>query len=134
MMISMLLIQLFCSIFLTGVMWIKQLVSYPTMTLIEVDGFVKYENERQRRMNWILYPIMGTELFTALVLSTQSQWEFKANLVSLIILWIISLNINIPQLRKLRKSKENEVIFNMCKINWFKTLLWTAKSILLLTI
>ena len=133
-MVSILVIQLFCSLFMTGALWIKQIVMYPSLALIPSESFSCFEILRQKRVKWVLYPVVGTELFTGLVLMTQDSWIFKANFALILFIWFISFTVYYPIMRKLREGKDDELINNLVKINWLKTVAWSVKSILLLSL
>ena len=65
---------------------------------------------------------------------TQDNPLFKINLGLIVVLWITSTQIYDPIRKRLRASKDDEAIMNLCKTNWFKTFGWTIKSIILLSV
>lgn len=53
---------------LTGLIWTVQLVHYPTFRYVSASQFVAFETFHQRRMSYVVVPLMSIELGTAMAL------------------------------------------------------------------
>ena len=56
------------TLFLVGLLWVVQIVQYPQFKHIGREQFPSYELEYQRRITWIVGPMMLIELTTAILI------------------------------------------------------------------
>jgi uncharacterized membrane protein len=134
---TLFLTQLLVSFFLCGLIWIVQLVHYPSFKYIDKDVFVKFEVFHTRNISLIVVPAMIIELVTALLLFTsqpQSDIYILINLILVILIWIATLVFSMPYHNKLSKSKDIKSINKLINTNWLRTAIWSTKSLLLLWI
>ena len=54
--------------FMTGLIWLIQLVHYPLMDRIPPDGFIEFHQSHSFRITWIVAPVMLLELMTSILL------------------------------------------------------------------
>jgi hypothetical protein len=67
-MIELLLINTFCGLMLTGLIWFVQVVHYPLFHKVGVSGFSGYEKAHMRLTSFVVIPLMLGELVSALLL------------------------------------------------------------------
>ena len=82
-------------------------------------------------------PLMAIELITTIILFMQnidneSSLIFKINLIIVILIWFSTFFIQVPLHQKLSKGKKNSLIDKLVLTNWFRTVLWTLRSILII--
>jgi hypothetical protein len=120
-----------------GLIWTIQLVHYPTMRFIPKERFVEYHNFHSMRISFLAIPLMVTELGTSLILFYQNynnaiQTIFLINLVIVALIWLSTFLIQVPLHNALSKEKQSEKLSKLICTNWIRTILWTARSILMI--
>lgn len=135
----LLLLQLFSTFFMTGLIWFVQLVHYPLFANIGGDHFLSYEQEHQRRTTWIVAPVMLTELISSLVwiwfppVGVSLMWIFIG--AALVIgLWLCTALVQMPLHTALGKAYDMNQQSALVRTNWWRTVFWTARCLLLIGI
>ncbi|RYZ94662.1 MAG: hypothetical protein EOP11_26035 [Proteobacteria bacterium] len=127
------IIQLSASLFLTGLIWVIQLVHYPMLRFVALDHFEVGHLHHTSRMGWIAAPVMILELGTAIVLA----WSYAnvfwiAQLLAVLALWAFTFGLSVPLHQRLSKGMNEAVAARLIATNWPRTLLWSARSVGLL--
>ena len=131
------LLNLVLAFIAVGLIWTIQLVHYPSMRFIPKERFVEYHNFHSIRISFIAIPLMVTELGTSLILFYQNynnaiQTIFLINLVIVALIWLSTFLIQVPLHNALSKEKQSEKLSKLICTNWIRTILWTARSILMI--
>lgn len=131
------LLNLVLAFIAVGLIWTIQLVHYPTMRFIPKERFVEYHNFHSIRISFLAIPLMVTELGTSLILFYQNynnaiQTIFLINLVIVALIWLSTFLIQVPLHNALSKEKQSEKLSKLICTNWIRTILWTARSILMI--
>lgn len=121
---------------MTGIIWFVQVVHYPLFASVGGQEFVVYEQLHKKLTTLVVAPLMLVELFSSFLmplLSTNSLVRSLSGLAFLFILLIFfsTAFIQVPLHEKLSSSHSAQVIERLVFSNWFRTILWTGKSILL---
>jgi len=82
-------------------------------------------------------PLMLVELITSFLLIYQNfnnaiQTIFLINFVIVVLIWLSTFLVQVPLHNILSKEKNDKVISKLILSNWFRTILWTARSILMI--
>jgi hypothetical protein len=132
-----LIINLAIALIATGLIWTIQLVHYPSMKFIPEEKFTAYHNFHTQRISILAMPIMLIELFTSLGLFYQNGSSynhiFTINLILVILIWISTFLIQVPMHNTLSSAKNTRVLNNLILSNWIRTILWTARSLLMVS-
>jgi hypothetical protein len=132
-----LIINLAIALIATGLIWTIQLVHYPSMKFIPEEKFTAYHNFHTQRISILAMPIMLIELFTSLGLFYQNGSSynhiFTINLILVILIWISTFLIQVPMHNTLSSAKNSRVLNNLILSNWIRTILWTARSLLMVS-
>ena len=131
------LLNLVLAFIAVGLIWTIQLVHYPSMRFIPKERFVEYHNFHSIRISFLAMPLMLTELGTSLMLFYQNynnaiQTIFLINLVIVALIWLSTFLIQVPLHNALSKEKQSEKLSKLICTNWIRTILWTARSILMI--
>jgi hypothetical protein len=132
-----LILNLFSSFFLCGLIWTIQLVHYPMFHYIDKTGFTSYIAFHGFRISWIVIPVMITELVTsfALVLISAPFFYYHiSGLITVILIWTTTLFVQLPLHQRLSKNRSEYLIRKLIRTNWIRTALWTFKSLLAIAI
>jgi len=130
-------IHLVSTSFMVGVIWIVQLVHYPTFLFIDEQKSNDFQKFHMSRISYIVMPAMTTELFSGIYIFIYSNMAIDSNLfllalTILIINWIITALVFVKMHNKLLINYKIEIISLLVKWNWLRTLLWSVRLILLL--
>jgi hypothetical protein len=119
---------------MTGLIWVIQLLHYPSYNYIQLEKFKDYQNFHTNRITYIVGPVMLLEVFSGIFLTLQNDWTtlYTLNFIGLCIIWLSTLFFSIPAHNKLNNGFNGQVISNLIKTNWIRTLTWTIRAILLL--
>ncbi|MDC0630613.1 hypothetical protein OAP42_00795 [Candidatus Marinimicrobia bacterium] len=122
---------------MVGVIWIVQLVHYPTFLFIDEQKSYDFQKFHMSRISYIVMPAMTTELFSGIYIYIYSNMAIDSNLfllalTILIINWIITALVFVKMHNKLLINYKIEIISLLVKWNWLRTLLWSVRLILLL--
>ena len=133
--ILILAVHLYTTIFMTGVIWIIQLVHYPMFTDLDARFFEKSMKDHQKGMSQVVLITMLIEIFTGASLIIFSQgvsFLIILNFIALLVIWFVTFMISVPCHNRLLISKNNDVIKKLVQSNWIRTVLWSIRSIGLL--
>ncbi|MHC5109585.1 MAG: hypothetical protein ACYTHJ_06875 [Planctomycetota bacterium] len=116
---------------MAGLIWFVQLVHYPLMRDVGKAGFARYELIHMRRTTWIVAPLMGLELVSAVVLLflTDNTW-LVIGLGLVVVIWLSTAALQVPCHRRLVDGYDAEAIDRLVATNWIRTLAWTARSVI----
>ena len=127
--------HLFCTLFMTGLIWFVQVVHYPFLRFAkESEPFVQFYRQRT---GWIVLPVMLVELATAILLMA-SSWVtlygnyLLANLVLLLLIWGVTFVRISPMHRRLADQVDQGIINSLVTSNWIRTILWSLRSLILI--
>jgi len=120
-------------LFMTGVIWLIQLVHYPSFHYIHLKKFKSFCNFHQKSITYIVFPAMLIELISsiALLLHNSSSLLLWVNLISVSATWFFTIFFSMPLHSKLLEHKSKEVINKLIYTNWPRTITWSFRSLLL---
>ena len=121
--------------FMTGVIWIVQLVHYPCFFLIDKMKFKSFTKFHQQKISLIVAPVMLIELLASIVLliyyPDRHYFINYALILLLVGIWTTTMFICVPCHNNLY-NKFNEYDLNrLIQTNWIRTILWTIRTILI---
>lgn len=126
-------LQLVCCAFMTGLIWIVQILHYPSFTFVNEDQFPKFHEFHTNRISYIVMPIMLIELVTAVVLIVLNQKSISLflNILFLITIWISTFFLSVPLHNDLANNRSLISINRLIHTNWYRTFLWTIRLCIL---
>ena len=132
----LLLLQLFSTFLMTGLIWFVQLVHYPLFANIGEDRFLEYEREHQRRTTWIVGPLMLVELISSLTWiwfppQHISRWWIVFGAMLAIGTWLCTAFVQMPLHTALGNAYTQVHQAALVRTNWWRTILWSLRSLLL---
>jgi hypothetical protein len=134
--------QFAATLFMTGLIWFVQIVHYPLFATVHRlapgAGFREYEASHANRTSFVVFPPMAVELLTALAALVPSLrpgfvsgGAAVASAALLLLIWISTGMIQVPLHNRLASNATAEAIDRLVLSNWLRTVLWTARAILL---
>lgn len=117
---------------MTSLIWVIQLVHYPSFHYIANLSSLQSNNFHQfhsSRISYIVIPLMLTELTTGILLAFKANSEFLSwqslNLFIIILIWATTFFIQVPHHNDLARSFTRPEVEALVKYNWIRTALWT---------
>ena len=130
---NILLVHLALCFFMTGLIWMVQLVHYPSFRYINMSNFTNFTSFHGRSIAPITAIPMILELLTgALLLFYFQNLVYSINFALLLLVWISTFFISVPLHKKLLVAHNTAIIEKLILTNWPRTALWTTRSCLLL--
>ncbi len=134
-----LLIQLFTTLFMVGLIWFVQIVHYPLFAQVGNQEFTNYERRHQRLTTWVVGPIMLLELTSALGLflfihegvPLSYAWT---GIVLLGLIWLSTLILQVPVHERMASGFSESDHAWLLNSNWLRTIAWTARAGLILSL
>ncbi len=119
---------------LVGLIWTVQLVHYPLFAQVGSESFRRFHQRHTTQITWIVAPLMFIELSTMVWLLTNgaSGWWLVGSLVPLAGNWLSTWRIQVPIHTKLEAGFDVGVHQRLVATNWFRTVAWTSRGLLLL--
>lgn len=132
----MLLIHVFATLFMTGLIWFVQIVHYPLFANVGTEQFKTYEQVHQRLTTWVVGPAMLVELATAILLvkylPTESSPLAWIGIVLVVIIWLATAMLSVPAHNSLTVEYSTAAYHQLVRTNWIRTVAWTVRAILVL--
>ena len=130
-----LLLHLFTTVFMTGVIWMIQVLHYPLFNMVGRENFSAYEAAHSNLISLIVAPAMLLELgFTAWIFfappaSVPSSLNWL-NTILLAIIWLSTAFLQVPQ-HSILSSGFNEKAYQfLVNSNWIRTVAWSARAVI----
>lgn len=126
------LINLITSSMLMCLIWLVQILHYPSFRFIDQANFAFFESFHTRSISFIVMPLMLIELFTSgyLFFKSPQNLLLSISFLSVILIWISTFYFSIPCHQKLSLGYDRQVIEKLISTNWPRTILWSLKFLL----
>lgn len=135
----LLVVHLGVTWFMTGVIWIVQVVHYPLFGRVGAAGYEVYQADHVRLISYVVLPAMLVELATACVLAWQSptlcspshvsaRTLWVANLVLLAVIWSSTFLVQVPAHEQLAGGFDADAHRRLVSSNWIRTVAWSLRA------
>jgi hypothetical protein len=129
----LIVIQLFISSSLTGLIWLVQIVHYPGFVFLSEQKFQDFHKFHSNRISLLVIPLMLSELGTSIYwIFLETNVYSWVNFIFVLIAWFSTFLLSVPLHNKLSHGRNLNTITKLVSSNWIRTLAWTCKSICLL--
>ena len=119
---------------MTGVIWVIQIVHYPSFHFIEKELYTAFQKFHMNKISIIVIPIMLAELITGMILFLDKSSKSPFLIISFVILvliWLITGVFFTKAHNELIAGYLELVVNQLVAMNWIRTLLWTLRLLLL---
>jgi hypothetical protein len=132
----LLLAQAMVTAAMTGVIWLVQLVVYPQFLRVGAVEFPAYHQAHASGIGMLVAPLMLAELVLSLAVLWRSRGDVRMRSMRLgaallLGIWLSTWLWQVPLHDKLAEGWSEPVIRELIAGNWLRTLLWSARSLLL---
>ena len=129
------LIQIITNSILIGILIITQIISYPSLSSIDKSYFEKYHKNYVNKISYVVIPFMLIELFSLLYLTYYKSDLFMIkSLLILMTIWLFTFICIVPLHNSLSNKRSIDIINSLINYNWFRTILWTIKLLIILVV
>lgn len=120
------------AVYLTGLIWVVQVIHYPSFHYIQDDQFTSFVSFHGARISLVVAPAMILELIFSFlwVVFALSNLAWL-NLILVLCLWGVTFFISMPCHKKLHYQRNTKIIDRLIKTNWLRTIIWTFRSMLI---
>lgn len=130
-----LLANFFSTAYITGVIWLIQVVHYPLFSKIGDKNFSEYHSLHTFWITPVVAPVMIIELITSFLLlfytfvgiDNKLIWF---GLILTLITWASTFFLQVPMHEKLAKGFDKSSFDFLVYSNWLRTFVWTLRSLL----
>lgn len=124
---------------MVGLIWFVQLVHYPLFAHVGPQHFVEYESRHTRQTTYVVAMLMPVEAGTGLWLLVAPPLGtdgglLLAGMALIALLWAATLIWQVPLHRTLSVAHDPRVVDRLVRSNWFRTLAWSLRGVLVLVI
>ncbi len=132
-----LLVNLFCTMYMTGVIWLVQIVHYPLFREVGRDSFILYHGLHKNLISPVVGPPMLVEGVTAAMLLSMRPvgmptWAAWTGLGLVLVQLLVTGFVSIPYHNQLAGGFDPDAYTHLVQTNWLRTIAWTARSGLML--
>ena len=130
---KLLLIHLLLTSFMTGLIWLVQIVHYPLFTFVDKSSYRHFQKAHMLRVGLLVIPIMGIELITGFLhLHKFNNYTLLLwNTGMLCLIWLVTFGIFTFIHATLREGFDGTLIRKLILFNWIRTFLWSLRTALL---
>lgn len=130
---TLLLAHFAACVFMTGLIWVIQLVHYPSFKFTDKIQFADSHAFHTKMITFIVGPVMLFEITTGLLLLFQTIFffEYLLNFALLILIWLATAFLSVPFHNRLAEKFDSLTVQRLIKSNWLRTCFWSARSALL---
>jgi hypothetical protein len=132
---AILLLNLAATFFLSGIIWLIQLVQYPFFAEVGAENFRKYHAAHTFWITPVVAPPMIIELVTSvlLVFYPLPQIDFRLVLGGLgltLIIWASTFFVQVPLHDKLAGGFDSDAHRLLVNTNWIRAVAWSLRGII----
>lgn len=135
---AVLLVNLACTWFMVGLIWIVQVVHYPLFTRVGEAAWEAYHDTHGRVITFVVAPMMLLEAMGAVaLLAFAKQFSGRVQVCLLmaaglaLVNWLSTIGVQVPLHNRLAAQFDPETIRRLVLTNWVRTAAWTARGLLL---
>ena len=114
---------------LFGLIWVVQLVHYPTFEFVDNQNFLAFHQHHTSSITFIVMPLMLIELGLGIYLATQQPPIYLGPMILIGLIWLSTFFIQVPIHNALGGGKDSSLIQKLVNTNWIRTILWTIKAV-----
>ncbi len=131
------LINLACTWFMVGLIWIIQIVHYPLFSNVGSEDFITFHGSHKILISPLVGTVMIFELVSSVILIFQTpkgvpNWTIVVSIILLSFIWISTLILQVPYHESLSSGFDKEIHDLLVKTNWIRTVCWSLRGIFVL--
>ncbi|MEL6182206.1 MAG: hypothetical protein AAFS10_24825 [Myxococcota bacterium] len=125
------------TLFMTGLIWVIQVVHYPLFAGVGAAQFQAYHHEHTRLITLIVGPVMLVELVSSVMLlafkpEAVPAWLVWLGVVLVVVAWGSTAMLQVPAHNALASGLDPKMHGFLVHSNWLRTAAWTVRGALAL--
>jgi hypothetical protein len=130
------LLHLITASAMLGLIWMVQVVHYPLFERVSREHYVAYHQDHLRKITYIVLPLMGCELASAVAFCVGAHPlmlghpAWLGSLALLAVVWTSTAVIQIPLHNRLASGFDSLTHHKLVVSNWIRTVAWTLRTVL----
>jgi len=119
---------------LTGLIWMVQVVHYPSFLYIDTKRYMSFQKFHMSKIGLLVGPLMIVELLTGIQLLYYQSFNamyFNLSMLIMMGIWILTAIVFTSIHEKLTHGFNEKLIFDLVNYNWIRTVLWTARLVII---
>ncbi|MBT5850446.1 MAG: hypothetical protein HOH36_08435 [Acidimicrobiaceae bacterium] len=121
---------------MVGLIWLVQVVHYPMLASYSSTAPTRAASDHQRRISWVVGPLMALEGVTALALLVERPalmpaWTAWVAAVWLGVALLSTVLVQVPLHAVLADRHDPQVARRLVTSNWVRTIAWTIRALVL---
>lgn len=130
-------IHLFTSFYMTGIIWLVQVIHYPLFNLVSSNNWQDYHAKHIRGTSLVIAAPMFTELLSLCAIfylapAYRGHYLMLSSFFLLLIIWLTTFLISVPIHNQLALEFNQGSCKKLTQTNWIRTISWSLKSLILL--
>ena len=135
-MITVLVVSTVAARAMVGLIWMVQVVHYPTLATYSELAPATAAMDHQKRISWVVGPLMVAGGVTALILlfdrpTTMSGWSAWVAAGLLGVALLSTVLVQVPLHTRLAEHHDVDAVRRLIVSNWVRTVAWMARGMLL---
>lgn len=126
--------QLLITASLFTLILLVQILHYPFFHFIEKDHFFEAMLFHQRRISYVVMPLMLLELFLSVFAAYNALPGSYISLGIVVCIWLSTFFLQVPLHTELTQGKDHLVIDNLVLSNLLRTFLWGMKLVTIILV
>lgn len=126
-------VHFFCSLWMTSLIWVIQILHYPSFLFIDKNKNIAFSQFHQQRISFLVIPFMILELASLVYLIIKFPLKIEFYILGLLLglIWISTFLLQVPCHHELSQGNI-KVINKLIKTNWIRTIAWSIKTSLMI--
>ena len=110
------------------VVWLAQVIMYPSLAHIERDAFVSWHRKYSSRIAFFVIPLLcGQAIIVGILVYDDASLTNVLSAALIAACWASTFGLSVPcHARLQRAGKDLQVIRKLVRTNLIRTMLWTA--------
>ena len=131
---SMLFLHILSTAIMVGIIWVIQIVHYPSFHYIDKNRYVSFQNFHMNKISYIVIPFMSIEAISGIILLYDDQSViFIISLIILLVIWTLTAFYFARTHQLLANGYKKDIVRKLVQANWVRTGLWTLRLLILIT-
>ena len=131
---SMLFLHILSTAIMVGIIWVIQIVHYPSFHYIDKSRYVSFQNFHMNKISYIVIPVMSIEAISGIILLYNDQTVlFIISLIILLVIWTLTAFYFTRAHQLLANGYKKDIVRKLVQANWVRTGLWTLLLLILIT-
>jgi hypothetical protein len=121
--------------YLTGLIWVVQLVHYPAFARIDAGLFPRFHGEHGAAITAVVAGPMLAEAASAVLLVLRPPAAASRRLAALgvalvVVIWASTAWLQVPEHARLAEGFDPDVHARLVDTNWIRTVAWSLRAVL----